>query len=63
MNNKTYKVKPRYLEAYQGNPCIITADKAQVKILARSFEHTIKKEGRIYTVTLQPKKIYPKVVY
>ena len=63
MNNKTYKVKPRYLEAYRGSPCIVTKDKAQVNLLRQSFRHTIKKEGNLYTVTIQPKVIYPIVRY
>ena len=63
MNAKTYKVKPRYLEDYNGYPCIITKDKAQVNLLRRSFRHTIKKEGNLYTVTIQPIKIYPQVTY
>lgn len=63
MNAKTYKVEPRYLEAYRGSPCIITKDKAQVNLLRREFRYTIKKEGNLYTVTLQAKSIYPIVRY
>jgi len=57
-------VTPRYLEAYSKEyPCIITADKYQVRLLQKRFKHTIRREGRLYIITLQPIKIYPYVIY
>ena len=64
--NQSYAktVAPRYNEAYTKEyPCIITADKYQVRLLQKNFKHTIRKEGRLYIVTLQPIKIYPCVAY
>jgi len=64
--NKNYAktVEPRHLEAYNKEyPCIITADKYQARLLHKNFKTTIRKEGRLYIVTLQPIKIYPTVTY
>ena len=63
--NKIYakKVEPRFFESYQDYPCVITSDKYQARLLQKKFVHTIKKEGQLYIVTLQPKKIYPNVTY
>jgi len=64
--NKEYakRVKPRFLDDYKKEyPCVITSDKCQVRLLQKNFRHTIRKEGRLYIVTLQPKRIYPTVTY
>jgi len=57
-------VRPRYFSAYsQGYPCVITSDRYQARLLQKNFKHTIRKEGRLYIVTLQLRKIYPHVTY
>jgi len=61
--NYAKEVKPRFFKAYQGYPQIVTADKCQVRLLQKRFKHTTRKEGRLYIITLQPKKIYPNVTY
>lgn len=65
--NKTYakEVEPRFFEAYNNEtPCIMTSDKCQVRLLQKRFKHTTtKREGNLYIVTLQPKRIYPNVTY
>jgi len=60
---QSYGKQSRCLEDYRGYPCIITSDKYQAKLLQKRFRHTTRKEGRLYIVTLQPKEIYPNVIY
>jgi len=65
--NKEYakKVEPRFFKAYSIEyPYIITSDKYQARLLQKRFKHTnTKKEGNLYIITLQPKKIFPYVIY
>jgi len=65
--NRDYakKVEPRFFEAYSLEyPCVITSDKYQARLLQKRFKHTTtKREGNLYIVTLQPKKLYPTVTY
>jgi len=51
LRNYSKEVKPRYKEAYQGRPFIITKDKAQVDIIRRNY-----KGG--YTLTRPDKYTY-----
>lgn len=60
---QSYGKRPRHLEDYNGYPCIITSDRYQARLLQKRFRHSIKREGRLYIVTLQPKEIYPNVIY
>lgn len=63
--NKRYakEVEPRYFKDYIDYPSIITSDKYEARLLQKRFKHTIKREGNLYIVTLQPRKIYPNVTY
>lgn len=64
--NKKYAkgVEPRFYSSYKKEyPCIITSDKCQVRLLQRNFKHSTRREGRLYIVTLQLRKIYPNVIY
>ena len=55
LRNYIKGVKPRYREAYNGRPCIITKDKAQVDLIRRNYK------GR-YTLTRPDKQTYKIVI-
>ena len=55
LRNYCKNVKPRYREAYNGSPYIITKDKAQVDIIRKNFK------GK-YTLTRPDRQTYKIVI-